>query len=195
MADRKAWLDLLDSMQVVLRSLEPSKFLSNWSPAVSDIFKVIAWYATTVSEMIWSALISCHLVLNKRLHCSIHYIVYLNVKVVKMHWFDFFMNFIYLFRLCWNCCHSPGWSEDCRKAHISPACGQYPGPPAKGTAEGEEQREPARQEWIPTAGQGLRQELLWHRSVWCSWVSIKNKHLQKAPSSHCKFLFGILVLC
>lgn len=49
-ADRKAWLGLLDSMQVVLWSLEPSTSLSNWSPAVSDIFKVIAWYATTISE-------------------------------------------------------------------------------------------------------------------------------------------------
>ncbi len=73
-----------------------------------------------------------------------------------------------LLRLCWTCHSSPWWGEDCRQTHISPACSQHPGPPAEGTAEGEEQGEPAGQEWMPAAGQGLRQEWLWHWSVSCS---------------------------
>lgn len=73
--------------------------------------------------------------------------------------FDFVVVFICSFRLCRKRCHSSWRGEDPGKTHVGPACGQRPSPPAEGTAEGEVQREPAGQERIPSARQGLGQEL------------------------------------
>lgn len=75
--------------------------------------------------------------------------------LVEFFWRVFLVGFINLFRHC----HSPWGGEDPRKTHVGPAYSQCPDPPAEGTTEGEVQREPAGQERIPAAGQGLGQEL------------------------------------